>query len=247
MVNALILSGDKNKDLSGGLTKALARIKDRIMIEYVIDALDRSRLVDKIAVVGPEDRLGEYIRDRVSCIIEGGDDLIGNTIIGLDPFKNDSRVLLLTCDIPYLTPEAVDHFIEESNKTSADLCYPIVKKQDNELKFPDSKKTYTRLRDGTFTGGNMFYVNPQVVEESADIARRLVGYRKKPWKMCSVLGWDFVLRLMFGSLTISDVEKRLSGLLDIRLAAIISPYPEVGNDVDRVGDLLLARRSLGSI
>lgn len=56
MVNAIILSGDKNKDLSGGYTKALARIKDRVMIEYVVAALDGSYLTDNIAVVGPADQ-----------------------------------------------------------------------------------------------------------------------------------------------------------------------------------------------
>lgn len=247
MVNALILSGDKNKDLSGGLTKALARIKDRVMIDYVVAALKESDLVDNITVVGPVAQLGLHLEDKVSYIVEGVDDLIDNTIIGLKPFKGDARVLVLTCDIPYLTPEAVDHFIEKSEEAGADLCYPIVNKKDNEVRFPDSKRTYARLKDGTFTGGNLFYVNPEIVESSANIARRLVEYRKKPWKMCSVLGWDFVLRLMMGNLTITGVEERLSRLLNIKLAAIISPYPEVGNDVDKERDLLLAREYLGTM
>ncbi|MDD2573583.1 MAG: nucleotidyltransferase family protein [Bacillota bacterium] len=247
MVNAIILSGDKNKDLSGGSTKALASIKDRVMIEYVVAALDQSRLVDRIAVVGPEHQLRSYLGDRVSYIVEGVEDLIDNTIIGTEIFKVSPKVLVLTCDIPYLTPEAVDHFVEKSEETGADLCYPIVSKADNELRFPSSRRTYAKLKDGTFTGGNMFYINPQVVERSADIARRLVEYRKKPWKMCSVLGWDFVFRLMAGNLTIAGVEDRLSRLLNIKLAAIISPYPEVGNDVDKESDLLLARQYLGNI
>ncbi len=247
MINALILSGDKNKDLSGGFTKALVRIKGKIMIEYVIDALDKSKLVNSITVVGSKEKLGLHIGKRVSSIVEGEGDLIDNTIIGLKPFKNDKRVLVLTCDIPYLTPEAVDHFVRASDKAGADLCYPIVERSVNELRFPDSKKTYARLRDGTFTGGNMFYVNPQVVERSEDIARRLVGFRKKPWKMCRVLGWDFVFKLITGSLTISGVERRMSQLLGIKLSAIISPYPEVGNDVDKIRDLSLARECLGTM
>ncbi|MGI6703848.1 MAG: nucleotidyltransferase family protein [Clostridia bacterium] len=247
MVNAIILSGDKNKDLSGGYTKALARIKDRVMIEYVVAALDGSYLTDNIAVVGPADQLGPCLGDRVSYIVEGVEDLIDNTMIGIELFKEDPRVLVLTCDIPYLTPEAVDHFIEKSEATGADLCYPIVSKADNERRFPDTRRTYAKLKDGTFTGGNMFYVNPRVVEKSAAIARRLVEYRKKPWKMCSVLGWDFAFRFMAGNLTIAGVEERLSTILDIKLAAIISPYPEVGNDVDKERDLLLAREHMEKI
>jgi hypothetical protein len=43
------------------------------------------------------------------------------------------------------------------------------------------------------------------------------------------------------------VEERLSTILDIKLAAIISPYPEVGNDVDKERDLLLAREHMEKI
>lgn len=244
MINSIILSGDKSGNLSKGCTKALTKIKDRVMIEYVVDALNKSQSVDKIAVVGPVDRLGAYLRGRVSYIVEGTEDLIDNTLIGIGLFKQDPRVLVLTCDIPYLTPEAVDHFVEHSEKTGADLCYPIVRKEDSESKFSQSNRTYARLKDGIFTGGNMFYVNPQVVGRSAAIARRFVEYRKKPWKMCRVLGWNFVFQLLAGNLTISAVEKRLSGLLGIKLMAIISPYPEVGNDVDKESDLLLAKKYL---
>ena len=247
MINAIILSGDKNESLSGGYTKALARIKDRYMIEYVVEALLQSATIGEIAVVGPATRLRECLGDRVSYIVEGADDLIDNTLVGVALFMDQPRVLVLTCDIPYLTPEAVDHFITESEKTGADLCYPIVTRESNEIKYPGTKRTYTKLRDGTFTGGNMFYVNPRVVEGSAGLARRLVGYRKKPWKMCSVLGWDFVLRLLSGKLSIAEVEERMSALLGIKLAAIISPYPEVGNDVDKESDLMLAREYMEKI
>jgi molybdopterin-guanine dinucleotide biosynthesis protein A len=244
LINAIILSGDRSKNLSNGYTKALAKIKDSVMIEYVIDALTESRHVDKIAVVGPVDKLEAHLKSKVSYIVEGSDDLIDNTLIGIGVFKQDPRVLVLTCDIPYLTAEAVDHFIEHSETTGGDLCYPIVRKEDSVAKFSRAKRTYAKLKDGTFTGGNLFYVNPQVVERSAGIARRLVEYRKKPWKMCSVLGWRFVFQLLAGSLTIAMVENRMSDLLDIKLAAIISPYPEVSNDVDRESDLVLAREYL---
>jgi GTP:adenosylcobinamide-phosphate guanylyltransferase len=247
MINAIILSGDKNQSLSNGYTKALVKIKDRIMIDYVVDALQNSSEIGQIAVVGSVEQLRPYLSQKVSCIAEGADDLIDNTLIGIGLFKQDPRVLVLTCDIPYLTPEAVDHFVRHSEKTGADMCYPIVRKEDNQAKFARANRTYAKLRDGTFTGGNMFYVNPQVVERSADLARRLVGYRKKPWKMCRVLGWNFVFQLLAGSLTISGVESRMSNLLDIKLAAIISPYPEVGNDVDKESDLTLAREYLADI
>lgn len=247
MLNAVILSGDKSSAFAGGFTKALAKIRDKIMIEYVISALKESSHVGEIAVVGPVEKLKPYLDGRVDYIVEGSDSLLENALRGMRLFQGDERVLLLTCDIPFLTPEALDHFIAECEKTGADLCYPIVAKEDNEAKFPGARRTYARLREGTFTGGNLLYVNPDVVERSLDMARQMIEYRKKPWKMCKVLGWDFVIRLLIGRLTIPGVEERVSSLLNMKVAAVKSPYPEIGNDVDKESDLEMAREFMEKI
>jgi hypothetical protein len=52
-----------------------------------------------------------------------------------------------------------------------------------------------------------------------------------------MLGFNFLIMLLLGSLTISGLEKRLSELLNINAVAIISPYPELANDIDKISDL----------
>ena len=248
MINAVILAGDKGGSFSGGLkNKALLKIKDKIMIEYVVNALEQSSVVDKIAVVGPVEQLKSYLDEKVDYFIKGEDGLLKNALKGLELFKEEDRVLVFTSDIPMLTPEAIDHFIRECQKNKADLCYPIVRKEDNLAKFPDTKRTYARLREGTFTGGNIVYINPRKVNRCIDFAEQMITYRKKPWKMCRVLGWRLVFGLVIGVLTIPGLEKRVSRLLDIEVAAILSPYPEISNDVDREIDLVLARKHFENI
>ena len=46
------------------------------------------------------------------------------------------------------------------------------------------------------------------------------------------------------SLTLKEAEAKLSNIFGIKGAVIISPYPEVGIDVDKPGDLLLVREKL---
>lgn len=248
MLNVIILAGDKGGCFPQDLkNKALLKIKDKTMIEYVVNALEESRLTGKIAVVGPAQQLKPYLEEKADYLIEGQGDLLDNALKGLNHFKEDDRVLLFTSDIPMLTAEAIDHFIQESEKTKADLCYPIVKKEDNKAKFPDAKRTYARLREGTFTGGNILYINPRVVSRCIDFAGKMIVYRKKPWKMCSVLGWNLIFGLVIGGLTIPGLEKRVSRLLDIKVAAVMSPYPEISNDVDKASDLKMAREYLENI
>ncbi len=248
MLNAVVLAGDKGGSFCGEQSnKALLTIKDKVMIEYVVNALKESTLVGRIAVIGPVRQLKPYLEERIDYLIEGEEDLLQNALKGLELFREDQRVLLVTSDIPMLTVEAVDHFIIQCQETRADLCYPIVRKEDNKSKFPEARRTYARLREGTFTGGNILYINPRVVNRCINFARKMIEYRKKPWKMCRVLGWDLVFGLVIGVLTIPGLEKRVSQLLNIEVAAVMSPYPEISNDVDKESDLVMVREYLERI
>ncbi|HHV74282.1 MULTISPECIES: nucleotidyltransferase family protein [unclassified Thermoanaerobacterium] len=237
-MNALILAGSTGDEKLP--EKALIKIKDRYMISYVIDALRGSGKVDKIAVVGDREKL--QCIDGIDILIDQGNSIIENVVKGVEPFKNDRRVLILTCDIPMLTKEAVIDFVEQSEALNADLCYPIVKREDNERKFPDAKRTYAKIKEGTFTGGNIFYINPQIVDACIEAAKQFIAFRKKPWKLGQLLGFRILILFAFGRVTISQLERKVSELFNINAKAVISKYPEIGNDVDKDEDVEMANK-----
>ncbi|MDI3311231.1 MAG: nucleotidyltransferase family protein [Thermoanaerobacterium sp.] len=237
-MNALILAGSTGDEKLP--EKALIKIKDRYMISYVIDALRGSGKVDKIAVVGDREKL--QCIEGIDILIDQGNSIIENVLKGIEPFKNDRRVLILTCDIPMLTKEAVIDFVEQSESLNADLCYPIVKREDNERKFPDAKRTYAKIKEGTFTGGNIFYINPQIVDACIEAAKQFIAFRKKPWKLGQLLGFKILILFAFGRVTISQLERKVSELFNINAKAVISKYPEIGNDVDKDEDVEMANK-----
>lgn len=237
-MNALILAGSTGDEKLP--EKALIKIKDRYMISYVIDALRDSGKIDKIAVVGDREKL--QCIDGIDILIDQGNSIIENIVKGIEPFKNDRRVLILTCDIPMLTKEAVIDFVEQSEALNADLCYPIVKREDNERKFPDAKRTYAKIKEGTFTGGNIFYINPQIVDACIEAAKQFIAFRKKPWKLGQLLGFKILILFAFGRVTISQLERKVSELFNINAKAVISKYPEIGNDVDKDEDVEMANK-----
>ncbi|MEG6567470.1 nucleotidyltransferase family protein [Thermoanaerobacterium saccharolyticum] len=237
-MNALILAGSSGDEKLP--EKALIKIKDKYMISYVIDALRDSGKVDKIAVVGDREKL--QCIDGIDILIDQGNSIIENVVKGIEPFKNDRRVLILTCDIPMLTKEAVIDFVEQSEALNADLCYPIVKREDNERKFPDAKRTYAKIKEGTFTGGNIFYINPQIVDACIEAAKQFIAFRKKPWKLGQLLGFKILILFAFGRVTISQLERKVSELFNINAKAVISKYPEIGNDVDKDEDVEMANK-----
>jgi len=238
MLNAIILAGDKEDGHNVFETnKALLPINGKPMIEYIIKALRMTPYVGKIAVVGPVDKLKTVIGDKVDFLVEQGDSMLDNADRGIRLFRNDEHVLILTSDIPMITPKAIEDFILQSEALKADFCYPVVRKEVNEKKFPGAKRTYVRLKDGVFTGGNIIYISPAVFERCKDFATKLIEFRKEPIKTARLLGTALLIKLVLGKATIAEIERRFDDILDITAKAVISAYPEIGNDVDKPDDV----------
>jgi GTP:adenosylcobinamide-phosphate guanylyltransferase len=255
-MNVVVLAGNKKvnsgsvdstnkEDITARIgNKALLKLKDKYMIEYIIDTLRGSKLIDKIAVVGPKDELVPIIGDRVDYIVEGTDSIVTNGLLAMENFKNDKQVFITTSDIPMLTVEALEDFISKSLKMNADLCYSVVDKVINDKKYPEVKRTYARLWEGQFTGGNIFLFNPAAADRCKTFVEQMLEYRKSPAKMAMVLGFGFLIRVALGILTINAVQKKCEKLLGIKGAVVISEYPEVGNDVDKISDIHFVEKYL---
>lgn len=255
-MNVIVLAGDKkvnsdapdngkqNEATAKIHNKALLRLKNKYMIEYIIDTLRSSSIIGKIAVVGPKEQLTPILEGKVDYIIESTDSIVTNGLLALEYFKEDQQVLIATSDIPMLTVEALEDFINKSLNAKADLCYSVVDKKINDEKYPEVKRTYAKLREGQFTGGNIFLFNPAAKDKCKNFVESMLEYRKSPAKMAMVLGFGFLLRLALGILSIDTVQKKCEKLLGIKGAVIISEYPEVGNDVDKISDIQFVEKYL---
>ncbi|NMA14134.1 MAG: NTP transferase domain-containing protein, partial [Clostridia bacterium] len=194
---------------------------------------------------GPiEEMYGLYGNVENIIIVPAGRTPIESCLNALEVLKPSNNVLVATSDIPLLTPNSLAHFIKQCSRQQADVYYPVVPKEANERLYPGAKRTYIKFREGTFTGGNLFMINPQVVKSCAGKAESFVEKRKSPLALARLVGWSFLLKFLLRSLTLKEAEAKVSNIFGIKGAVIISPYPEVGIDVDKPGDLLLVREKL---
>lgn len=245
-MKALILAGSQEGENHLGQlegNKALIKIHDKEMITYIIEALRKLDFIDEIAVVGSKTQLSP-IKDRVDTLVEGGSTLTQNVLKGSQIFEDNEKILLLTSDIPMITPESIKDFAEKALALKAEFCYPIISKEENEKKYPGVRRTYVKLKDGTFTGGNIVLVKAGTLKRCINQAEAFLAYRKKPWKLARILGISFLIKLILGKLTIVELERRVSDLFNMKARAVFCPYPEIGTDVDKVSDLELATRVL---
>lgn len=49
-----------------------------------------------------------------------------------------------------------------------------------------------------------------------------------------------MLRLIIGNLTISAIEDKFSKITGVKARAVVSQYPEVGQDIDKFSDIRMA-------
>ncbi len=230
--------------------KALLTIGERPMVDYVIEALRSCPDVGKIVLVGGASLRKAYCPPPGLLFALPGDSPLGSLASGAEVLDTapDAADWILACtgDIPFLTAGAVGDFLSQCRRREADFYYPITTRETAERRFPGVKRTYVGLRDGAFTGGNLFLVRRSIVWEALPKAEGFIRLRKQPLALARLVGFGFLLAYLLGFMTIALAERRISSLVGYRGAAVISDYPEIGVDVDKVSDLDMARRLLAA-
>ena len=248
MFNALILAGTKKKgplEIAEKVdNKALIILDGMPMINYVVDALHNSENIDQILVVGPKKELHQYIGKKVKEILNPGDSILENMEIGLNYFSSDDNLLLLTSDIPLITSEAIDEFLRICTKRKASIGYPVITKENIIKKYPETERTYIKMKEGVFCGGNIVFFKPDVFFQNKKLIKELFDNRKATWKYAKILGLKFILKFLFKALTLEEIEKRVTDIVGYNSVAVMVSYPEIMIDLDKLSDLKLIQKCL---
>lgn len=244
-VDAVVLAGGDGAIVDPSCRfKGLAVVAGKPMVEWVSEALRASPCVAEVAVVAPTaEDLGPWA-DRVDKIVVSAGEFMDNVIAGVESFRADRPILLATGDLPTLTPEAVEDFVDRSLSRDAEFAYPLVAKETMIEQFPGSERTFFRLTTGEYTGGNVALIAPELALRSRELGQRLFELRKSPVSTVKVLGMRFALRLMIGRLDAADVERKASEIIGARGIAVFTPYGCIGADVDKPVDVVVAERVL---
>lgn len=209
--------------------KALLKIEGRTLLETVLNAVWCTGRVREVVVVGSPflrywvDRAGERL---VTEKLEAHENLIA----GLQAVAHYPRVLYITSDLPFVTAEAINRFID-SCPADASLCYAIVRRERFDARFPNSPSTYARLKDGEFVAGCAMMVEPAALLERAEWIRSVAQRRKSLWRLALLAGFTVLWKFATRQLTVADVERRAEQLLGIRCRAVECD-PELAYDID---------------
>ena len=224
-------AGDPLARSVGAASKALVPIGGAPMGAYVVSALRDSQVVSHIVYVGPTD---DRIRPLVDHEVGAGRRMVDSLALGLGAAltraDDDTRLLVVTGDIPWWSAAGVGAFVRDA--PAVDLVYPVVEAASAVAAFPHQKRTFVRLRDGRFTGGNAVLLSVAAVPALLPVIDQAFAARKAPWRLASLVGIDVVWGLLSGRASLSQLEARISRLLGLDGRVMVCADAAIAADVD---------------
>ncbi|MEW6523954.1 MAG: nucleotidyltransferase family protein [Bacillota bacterium] len=248
-VDAVILAGRYNtgklQAASPARLEAMIEIVGRPMVDYVIEALVKSDVVGRIVLVGPGQELEPVLRPGVFAVEPVGD-VLANLRRGMATAESE-QVMVCTSDIPLLSPASIRDFLHRCRQTpGADFYMPVVSAHDAQEQYPEMKRTYGRIKEGRFTGGNIFLVSSRLPETVWKRAEEFVASRKSVFRLASLLGLSYILKLLVFRPSIPQLEARVEKLLGAKCRAVLTPYVELVVDCDKESDLEVVEKAIKS-
>jgi molybdopterin-guanine dinucleotide biosynthesis protein A len=230
-----------------GKAKALLEIAGVPMIQWVLDALNQAETIQNIVIVGLAE--GSEFRSQKSLhFVPDQKSMLENIRTGIRKAvvvnPRTEFILVVSSDIPAITGEIVDWSVRTSMETDHDLYYTVIPRETMETRFPGSNRSYIRLKDLDVCGADMNMVRAEVAIGRDEIWNKLIAARKNVLKQTALIGYDTLILLLLRRLTLEKAVGIVGKRLGLKGRALISPYAEVGMDVDKPHQFDILRTEL---
>jgi GTP:adenosylcobinamide-phosphate guanylyltransferase len=233
--------------ITQGGNKALIDLGGKPMVQWILDALNGCQRIEQVILVGLPEGVKLQCRHPLTRVDNRGD-LFENvragaeTLLRLDPSAEIS--LLLPADVPAITSNMVDWMIDHIKGQPYDIFYSVVERSVMEKRYPQSKRTYTRLKDIEICGGDVHAFRPPIAVQDNPLWERILAARKNPLKQASLVGLDTLFLLLTRQMTLEELAAFISRKLGMRGQVVLLPYAEMGMDVDKDFQLEIMRTEL---
>jgi GTP:adenosylcobinamide-phosphate guanylyltransferase len=233
---------------TSGRSKALLNVAGKPMVQWLLDSLGASEQIENVLMIGLESSPGLSCKKPLTFLPDDRG-MLENILFSLAYVRqhapDTTHILLASTDIPAVTHEIIDWRIEAARQADSDLDYVVVERHTMEARFPESKRSFVRLRDVEVCGGDLNVVRVDLAGKN-DLWERLIAARKSARRQAALLGYDLLFRLLTRRMTLKQAEQQLSQRLGLRGHVVISPYAELAMDVDKPGQLAILREDLAA-
>ena len=155
-------------------------------------------------------------------------------------------VLVTTADHALLTPVMVEYFCTAAQHSDADVVVGVVSASLFRASYPESRRTFLSLADGSWSGTNLFLLRTPQAAQAVRFWVRAGQFRKRPWRLVSTFGLRNLLRLLFRRLDRPTALVQASRVLGARVDFVDMPFAEAAIDVDTPDDLVTVEQILAT-
>ncbi len=230
---------DEISAAAGVAHKSLVPVAGMPMAWHVVRALVESNRIGEIVVVGLAP--GEIDFGVAVHHVPNQPNLWASQNAGLRKLHelnpNDRYILALSSDVALLSDEIVNCFIDACAPFTLDAYWGIVHKDVMLATFPQSKRTYLPLREGSFCSSDLYFGRLSAGFHMQDRARYFIDNRKNILAQVWELGMPTLFKFLLRRLNIADMIEIAHRIADIRGGPVVLPFAEAGMDVDKPDQL----------
>lgn len=233
--------------LANGKTKAHIDVAGKPMAQWVLDALSEAQEIENVVIVGQTPDSGftcakplSFVPDQHGMI----DNIRAGTREIMSRNPQAEYVLIATGDIPAVTPEIIDWQVNNTKNERADIYYHVIDRETMEARFPNSKRSYVKLKDMEVCGGDMNIASVEMVLAKEGPWDKLAAARKSALRQAALVGFDTLLYMLLRRLDLQGGVAQISKRLGITGQGVLCPYAEVGMDIDKPFQLEILRAEL---
>lgn len=252
-LDALILAGgvpqpgESLYPFSQGRSKALIDVAGKPMVQWVLDALGGSENIERVVIVGLDESSGLHYKKELNYLPNQGgmlDNIRAGARLIAEINPQAEYALIVSSDIPTITAEMVDWACGQVRRGEDDAIYNVIERSSMDQRFPDSKRTFTKLKDIELTGGDMNPASVPLILSHTGPWEKIAAARKNAFKQAALVGFDTLLLFLLRAMTLDQAAARVSKRLGLRARGVVCPYAEMGMDVDKAHHLEIVQADL---
>lgn len=253
-ITVLLLAGsrpgsDPLAQAMGVAVKPLAPVDGEPMINHPARTLLAHPGIGRLVVLtqAPElyvaDAATAWLGDHPRVRFERSGGGIASTLLGLlDRPDLPFPLLVTTADHVLLDGEMLDQFVAEAK--GADIAIAMVERATLLARYPTSRRTWLKFRDGWWSGANIFWFGSSKARPVIALWQEVEQDRKKGWKILSAFGPIALLAALLRILTLRGGVARIGRRFGLTARLVAMGKAEACIDADKIEDVELIERIL---
>lgn len=232
-MDAIVLAAATPKDIEKfGKNKSLIEYNNKKLVGIAVDAVSNAENVERVFLVGDIDEMKPF-EGSVHRIINPVGNAIDNVVKCINDSEIKGKYIVLASDLPFITTEAINDFIQKCSVQNSSLYYTTVLSDVFKHKYPAYEKTFFKLKEGSFTGGNIFIADTDATLKLVEISKTYFNNRKSPLKLAGLIGFKSIFKFLLGKLSVEDIKETFKKRTGYDVSIMITHYAEIAYDIDR--------------